>query len=66
MYGDEAPSASMYQDQTALRIDIIPSDASESLLPQSFWIDDEVDWQNSRFHDKMLDFAASVAFEADP
>ena len=46
MYDEEMPNASLYQDQTTLRVDIVPSDASDSLLPQSFWIDDQMDWQN--------------------
>lgn len=33
-------------DYRRLRIDITPSNASEDILPQSFWIDEEADWQN--------------------
>ena len=33
-------------DYRRLRIDITPSNASENILPQSFWIDEEADWQN--------------------
>ena len=33
-------------DYRRLRIDITPSNASDNILPQSFWIDEEADWQN--------------------
>ena len=33
-------------DYRRLRIDITPSNAAENILPQSFWIDEEADWQN--------------------
>lgn len=33
-------------DYRRLRIDITPSNASEDILPQSFWIDEESDWQD--------------------
>ena len=32
--------------QRTLRLDVIPSNASADLLPQSFWIEENWDWQN--------------------
>jgi len=43
-YGS-APSMDA-SDYRRLRLDITPSNASEDILPQSFWIDESFDWQN--------------------
>ena len=50
-YGlDESPKLSNgtmdASDYRRLRLDITPSNASEDILPQSFWIDESSDWQN--------------------
>lgn len=36
-------------DYRSIRVDITPSDASNNLMPQSFWVDAEDDWQNLSF-----------------
>ncbi len=54
-YGLDASSEEQYNgsgspmdssDYRLLRLDITPSNATEDILPQSFWINEDSDWQN--------------------